>query len=228
MYDYTEILGPSHLIYITSLALATFLLFRYREFVYEYRRKFTIGILIVSLAQQVLLYSSFAIIIDFDLSESLPFHLSRINTLIGIIYLITGNRKLQKFILYFSVFAWLSFLYPVAVQKINHPLGVSFLVNHIITLLLPFYNLITQKIRLQTGERNKVFMWLIIYTIAIYFFNPLVDGNYFYLVDKPVMGFLPDLIYIPLMWAASYILFMIIEFIYRRVEIGLLGRANRK
>lgn len=228
MYDYTEILGPSHLIYMTSLALATFLLFRYRDFVYEHRNKFTIGILIASLCQQVLLYSSFAIIIDFDLSESLPLHLSRINTIIGIIYLITGNKKLQKFILYYSAFAWLSFLYPVDVQKINHPLGISFLVNHIITLLLPFYNLIAYKIRLRSRERNIAFMWLVIYTIAIYFFNPLVGGNYFYLVDKPVMDFLPDLIYIPLMWAASYILFMIIEFIYRRVEIGLLGRSNRK
>lgn len=228
MYDYAEILGPSHLIYMSSLALATFVLFRYRNFVYEHRKKFTVGILIASLCQQVLLYSSFAIIIDFDLSESLPLHISRINTIIGIVYLITKNEKLHKYILYFSVFAWLSFLYPVDVQKINHPLGISFLVNHIITLLLPFYSLIAYKTRLRTGGRNKAFIWLIIYTIAMYFFNPLVGGNYFYLVDKPVMGSLPDFIYIPLMWAASYILFMVIEFIYRRVEIGLLGRKHNQ
>jgi len=222
VYDYAEIFGPSHLFYISCLVVAAFFLFRFRDFVYKHRKKFTIGLLIVSLFQQVLLYSTFTVTTGFDLSLSLPFHISRINTIIGIIYLFTKNEKLQKFILYFSVFAWLSFLYPVNVQKISHPLGLSFLINHIITLLLPYYNVIAHQVKLPTTGRDKAFSWIIIYTIFIYFFNPLVDGNYFYLVDKPVLGFLPDVIYIPLMWVASYILFMFIEFIYKKIEPHLL------
>ena len=222
MYDYAEILGQSHLIYMSCLVAAAFLLFRFRDFIYTHRKKFTIGILAVSLCQQILLYGTFTVTTGFDLSLSLPLHISRINTIIGIVYLFTKNEKLQKFILYFSVFAWLSFLYPVGVQKITHPLGVSFLINHIITLLLPYYNVIAHQVELSTAGRDRVFMWILIYTILIYFFNPLVDGNYFYLVDKPILEFLPDIVYIPLMWVTSYILFMFIEFIYKKIEPHLL------
>lgn len=43
---------------------------------------------------------------------------------------------------FFGLYAWTSFLYPSRVHGIFHPIGVSFFVNHVITLLLPYYGMI--------------------------------------------------------------------------------------
>lgn len=226
MENYTEVLGPNHIIYISCLIVAAFLLFRYKDFIYRYRKQFTIGILTVSLCQQILQYSMFIVLPNYDLSNSLPLHISRINMIISIVFLITKNEKLHKFILYFSAYSWLSFLYPDGIDTITHPLGVSFLINHLFTLLMPYYSVIAYQNKLQTTGRNKAFMWIIIYTIAMYFFNPLVDGNYFFVVDPHLFGFLPDIIYIPLMWGFSYFLFIVIEFIYKTIEPHLLKEKD--
>jgi len=225
--NYTELLGPNHILYISCLIVAAFLLFRFKEFIYKNRKQFTVGILIVGLCQQVLQYSMFIVLPSYDLSNSLPLHISRINMIISITFLITKNEKLQKFILYFSAYSWLSFLYPEGIDTITHPLGISFLINHLITLLMPYYSVIAYQNKLQTTGRNKAFMWIIIYTIAMYFFNPLVGGNYFFIVDPHLFGFLPDIIYIPLMWGVSYFLFMVIEFIYKMIEPRLLQNKNK-
>lgn len=165
--------------------------------------------------QQLLLYGSYVWLGEFTLGESLPLHISRINTILGIIFLFTKSRSLFNIIAYFSVFAWLSFLVPSKVEPIIHPRGVSFLTNHIITLLLPFYGMIAYQYKLQTSARKQVIIYFLIYFVFVACINPLVDGNYFYLKDKPILAFLPNIIYYPGAIIASILLFLIIEQVYR-------------
>lgn len=216
--EYIKVFGMDHIIYIAGLIILRVLLFKFRRNVKKKRNTLTKIILFTSICQQVLLYGSYFVIMEFDLSESLPLHISCISSILGILFLITKNKKVYAAFCYFGMYAWTSFLYPSRVYGINHPLGISFFINHVITLLLPFYTMLAYDIKLKTGDKNKAFYWFLIYLIFVYFFNPLVDGNYFYLKHKPLFSFLPDYIYLPGVMLFTYALFSIGEVVFLRVQ----------
>ena len=222
--EYIQIFGLEYFIYIAGLLLFAFLLFSFREKARQYRDILTKIILITSICQQILLYGSYFVLMEFDLSESLPLHISRINTILGIIYLVTKDKKLYKVLCYFGMFAWTSFLYPSRVYGITHPIGISFFVNHVITILLPYYGMISYNEKIEKGDKKKAFLWFIAYLVFIYFFNPLVDGNYFYLKYKPFLSDLPDYIYIPGSMLFTYGLFSLGEFLF--LKFGRRLRVN--
>lgn len=219
--EFIPMFRTDHLIFIGGLAVMAVLLFRYKDKVKEKRKTITKIILFTSLIQQILLYSSYFFLKEFDLSESLPLHISRINTIIGIFYLLTKKEILFTFLCYFGLSAWASFLYPSRVYGITHPLGISFFINHLITLLLPFYAMIAQGARLRKGDKNTVFKWFLVYLVFVYFFNPLVDGNYFYLKHKPFLKDVSDVIYIPFVILLTYALFSLGEALYMKVQVSL-------
>lgn len=175
-------------------------------------------IITVSIFQQILLYSSYYFILDFELGESLPLQISRVNTILGIIYLLTGNDKVFRVLALFGLFAWLSFLYPSRVYGITHPIGWSFFINHVVTLLLPFYGIIAYNMKIKTSHSLKVFPWFVLYVAVAYFANMLTDGNYFYLKHKPIFAGLDDVFYIPLSLLFSYVLFVAGEWMYKKVQ----------
>lgn len=216
--DYITLFNPDHIIYILGLIIIGVTLFIKRDAVKENRKMITAVILIVSIFQQILLYSSYYFILDFDLGESLPLQISRINTILGIIYLLTKNDKVFRVLALFGLFAWLSFLYPSRVYGITHPIGWSFFINHVVTLLLPFYGIIAYNMKIKTMDSLKVFPWFVLYVAVAYFTNMLTDGNYFYLKHKPIFAGMHDVFYIPLSLLFSLALFKAGEWIYRKVQ----------
>ncbi len=216
--DYITLFNFDHIIFIVGLVIIGAALFMKRDAVGEHRQKITVVILIVSIFQQILLYSSYYFILDFDPGESLPLQISRVNTILGIIFLITKNDKVFRVLALFGLFAWLSFLYPSRVYGITHPIGWSFFINHVITLLLPFYGIIAYNMKIKTTDSLKVFPWFVLYVAVAYFVNLLTDGNYFYLKHKPIFAGLHNLFYIPLSLIFTLMLFMAGEWMYKKVQ----------
>ncbi|HJE18976.1 MAG TPA: TIGR02206 family membrane protein [Aliicoccus persicus] len=216
--DYITLFGPDHLIYIAGMILIAVLLFTNVSFVKRNRTIITVVILILSILQQIVLYGSYLVLYDFDLAESLPLHVSRINSILGIIYLITKNKKVFTVLALFSVFAYLSFLYPSRVYGITHPIGISFYVNHAITILLPFYGIIAYNETIKKWDSLRVFPWFVLYVIIAYITNIFTDGNYFYLKEKPVFPDLADIYYIPASLVFSLVLFKLYEIVFRRFQ----------
>ena len=219
--DYITLFNPDHIIFIIGLIIISAALFIKRGTVKEHRRTITLVILIVSIFQQILLYSSYYFILDFDLGESLPLQISRVNTILGIIFLITNNYKVFRVLALFGLFAWLSFLYPSRVYGITHPIGWSFFINHVVTLLLPFYGIIAYNMKIKTMDSLKVFPWFVLYVAVAYFVNMLTDGNYFYLKHKPIFADLHDVFYIPISLLFTYVLFLAGVWMYRKVQKNL-------
>lgn len=223
--NYIQILGLDHFIYLSVLAVFGILLFYFQSFIENNRLQLTKIIFCISLAQQFILYGSYILLGEFSLAESLPLHISRINTILGLIFLATRSQQSFNFITYFSVFAWLSFLLPSKVEPITHIRGISFFINHVITLLLPFYGLIAYKMTLQRKYRDKVIIYFLLYFMIVAIVNPLIDGNYFYLKDKPVLSSLPNTVYYPLAILASLILFFLIEGIFMTIQRYILKQS---
>ena len=212
--EFIKIFSPDHLVFIAGLILIALLFIKFRDQIKENKNRFTRIILIISLGQQILLYTSYFYILQFDLGESLPFHISRITSLMGIFYLLTRNKKIFPVLAFFSMYAWTSFLYPSRVYGISHPIGISFFINHVVTLLLPFYGIYVFEERIQREDKWKAFSWFLIYLAFVMLLNPLVDGNYFYLKHKPLLGSLPNSIYIPLILLFTLMLFLLGESLF--------------
>lgn len=226
--DYIPLFGPDHLIYIVGVILISILLFTNKPFVRKHRTTITMIVLITSIIQQIVLYGSYYVLLDFDLGESLPLQISRVNTILGIIYLITKNKKVFTVLALFGFFAYLSFLMPSRVYGITHPIGWSFFVNHAITILLPFYGIIAYHESIKKWNSLRVFPLFVLYVAVAYITNILTDGNYFYLKHKPVFPDLPDLYYIPASLLFSLVMFKLWELLYRKFRPAVLKKPVLK
>ncbi|MDD4774308.1 MAG: hypothetical protein PHZ09_12030 [Eubacteriales bacterium] len=83
---------------------------------------------------------------------------------------------------------------------------------------MPYYGMIAYNMKLKKGDKNKAFLFFVIYLVFVYFINPLVDGNYFYLKHRPVFPDLPDYIYLPGAMLFTYVLFCAGEWVFMRVQ----------
>lgn len=159
-----------------------------------------------------MLYTWYFFETGFDLSEALPFHISRITTVLGIIFLFTNNKKVLNVAFYWSIYAYGSFLYPANIHPPYHALGISYFTNHVITILLPFFMTIAYGWRPKLEGLKSAYGWFLLYMIAAYFFNPLVDGNYFYLEQRIIFQNWPDIWY--LLFCALFTLALFIFYYY--------------
>lgn len=226
MTDFIKPFGPNHLLYIGIVIIVGFLLFTNIPFVRKHRDQISMMVLIISIIQQCILYGYYLLFFKFDLSESLPLHISRINSIIGILYLATQNKLVIRVLSFTGAFALLSFLYPSRVQSITHPLGVSFLVNHIITLLLPFFAMVVYDFRIQKADKQLPFILMMVYMMIVYVINPIVNGNYFYLVKRPFafLNGIADSLYLILCVVVTFVLFSVAEICYNRLSEYLTNR----
>lgn len=215
---FIKLFGLNHLLYIGIMFLLLLLLVHYRGKVKEHRETVRKVLLVISFAQQILLYSWYIFETGFDSAESLPLHISRISSLIGIYYLFTKSEKAMNILFYFGLYAYGSFLVPSRVYAIYHIVGISFLVNHVITLLLPIFASIAYEWRPTLKSLFTSYGYFLLYFFFVYFLNPLIDGNYFYLKIRPFLQTLPDNIYNPAALAATFALFCIGYVVYKAIE----------
>lgn len=206
---YITTFGGHHLFYITMMLGLLALMIYYRKSIRKYSETFRKWLLVVAVAQQVLLYSWYIFETGFDISESLPLHISRISSILGIIFLITKNTSVMNVLFYFGLYAYGSFLYPSLVYPFYHAIGISFFVNHALTILLPIFAAIAYDWRPDLPSLFKSYGWFLVYFFFVYFLNPLIDGNYFYLKHRPFFGHWPDSLYIPAVLIATFLIFFI-------------------
>lgn len=164
--------------------------------------------LIVSIAQQILLYGSY-IAEGFNWAEGLPLHISRVSSILGIIWLITKNNKVMDVLFYFGIFAYGSFLYPSRIHPITHPIGWSFLINHIITILLPILAVYATNWQPSKPALFKAMKYFLIYLAVAMIANAITGGNYFYMTKRIALGGLPLWQYTLINIVATALIFVI-------------------
>ncbi len=198
--------GPDHLVYATLLVLVATGLVAGRRFVRAHERRVRRVLVGVVVLQQLTLYGFYATA-GWDWGESLPLHLSRISALLGLVWLLTRERRVMDVLFFFGLYAWGSFSYPMLIQPVTNVLGWSFWVNHTVTLLLPAYAWITTGWRPTTRALWWAWGWFLAYLSLALVVNRLTGGNYFYLRDRPFFGDLPLALYLPVAVTATLALF---------------------
>ncbi len=206
---FISVFNGHHLFYIAGMIGLLLLMCTQHRKVKKHADQIRQWILLISIGQQVLLYSWYIFEMGFDVSESLPFHISRISSLLGIVYLFSKNNNILDVLFYFGLFAYGSFFYPSRVYPVYHVIGLSFFINHAITILLPVFAAIAYKWRPTFKGALKAYGWFLLYFLFVYTLNPLIDGNYFYLKYRSFFVDLPESLYIPLVLVATLAIFLL-------------------
>lgn len=220
---YIEIFGFHHIIYMLILLTSLILLITFRKQIKKHRETFSIIFLVISVLQQIMLYNWYVLETDFNLNDALPFHICRIATLLGIVFLITKNLHVLEIAFYFGLFAYGSFIYPSRIHPVYHVMGISFVINHTLTILLPYFAYIAYNWRPKLKGMFRAYGYFLIYFIFVYLFNPLVDGNYFYLKYRPFLENLPEYIYVP-----GNLIVVFIGFYLANLVVRLIGNRREK
>lgn len=228
--EFINIFDLNHLLYISILAVVLIILIVNKEKVKVSVKRIGNIILAVSILQQILLYSWYALETGFNISESLPLHICRISSLLGIYFLVTKNTKVVDTMFYFGLYAYGSFLYPSRVYPIYHAIGISFVINHLITILLPYFAYIAYNWRPDFKGFLRASKYFLIYFIFVYFLNPIIDGNYFYLKYRPFFKEWSDYIYIPFILCFTIFIFFIgyksVNLISKITKTELIGEKE--
>ncbi len=189
--DYIQLLGWEHFFYMTLILVLVFVLLTQRRRLYLYQDSLTKILLAVSLFQQILLYAWYFFETGFDLGEALPLHLCRISSVLGIGYLITKKSILMDVVFYYGLYAYASFVYPQAIYAPYHLLGISYLLNHAITLVLPIVAYYAFGWRPKIKGLILSILGFLVYFVTVLFVNAWTQGNYFYLTKRPFLHDIP-------------------------------------
>ena len=181
--------GADHVIDVLILLVFAVALIGGRHWVREHACVVRCSVLIVSVVQQTVSYIGYAATSNFW-ADGLPLHISRVSAILCAVYLATGSRRVMDVLGYFSAWAWLSFLYPSGVQPLDNLFGWTFLINHVITLLIPALAWITSDWRPTRPAIWRAFAWMVVYSLLAVGSNALTGGNYFYQREMPVASFL--------------------------------------
>ncbi|CAM3677861.1 TIGR02206 family membrane protein [Cohnella lubricantis] len=207
--DYIQPFSMQHLVYIAIVLAVLAALVICRGKLRAQSSKITAVVLTVAILQQMMLYSWYAAETGFNMNDSLPLHICRITTLLGIYFLITKNTIVLDVIFYFGLFAYGSFLYPQRIYPITHSQGLSYLLSHMLVILLPYYGYKITGWRPTLKGVIRTYGLFVVYFFFVYFLNPLIDGNYFYLKYRPFFGGWPDLAYVPATLAVTLVGFLL-------------------
>lgn len=214
---YIKLFGFEHILYVSIIISLGFVVYLNRNRLKHHQKRIRILLFTLSLFQQLLLYSWYSFMTNFDLSQALPLHLCRISTLLGLIYLVTLNSKLMDFVFYFGLFALGSFALPINIHPLSHALGISYIINHAITLLFPFIAWHAFDWRPHASHLKDVMMAFLMYFMISVSANTLFSGNYFYLTQRPFLKELPTLQYYGLTIIFSLSLFVLAYLFIDRV-----------
>ncbi len=189
---FVKMYSAEHVAYLVFCAAAVFWFIRSRNHICAHRRRTAKIFLGVMAFQQVfLLYGWYALATDVFWSEGLPLHLCRVASLLTIVFLLTENTKVLDVVFYFSIFALISLFYPMNVYHFAHVSGLSYMINHLITVLIPIFGFVAYGWRPSWAGCRRAIIAFTVYFPAALVANALTGGNYFYMTDRPFLKSIP-------------------------------------
>lgn len=224
---FIPLFGPDHLLYLGIMAACLAALIAGRRWIASHAEPIRWTLLAVSGLQFATLYAWYATEFGFDLSEALPLHISRVSTILGLWFLATRNLRVMDVLFYFSIFAYFTFLVPQRIYPATHAIGWSFVISHVVTILLPLFAAIAYGWRPSFEGLRRAWVWFLVYFAVVIVVNPLVDGNYFYLKHRPLLKGLPSPAYEILAVVVTLVGFWLGYVISRRISRGTARPAQR-
>ena len=201
---YVKLYSLEHVLYLLFCAAAVYMFVKKRSAVQANRDRIAKVLLGVLLFQQIfLLYGWYLLFSDDFLSEGLPLHLCRISSLLSVWYLIRKDNRVLDVIFYFSIYALTSLFYPMNVYHFAHINGISYMINHLLTVLIPVFGAIAYQWRPGWKGFLRAGCAFTAYLPCAIVANSLTGGNYFYLNQRPFWNSLPAWMFITIAYVVT-------------------------
>lgn len=152
-------------------------------------------------------------------SEGLPLQLCRVSSLLTIWYLVKKDNRILDVIFYFSIYALISLFYPLSVYNFAHINGISYMINHLLTVLIPVFGAIAYGWRPGWRAFVRAAVAFTVYLPCAIIANRLTGGNYFYLVNRPFLHNLPAWIYTILAYVVTLVGFAVVTWLVEQILV---------
>lgn len=182
--------GADHRAYLAFYLTLLVLLLSARDLVRRRQELVRQALILVSALQQAAMYGHHLARGD-RWADALPLHVCRVCTLLGLVWLLTGQDWAMQPVFYLGLFAYGSLVYPYGIEPWDHVMGWSFAVNHSLTLLLPVYASVVAGWRPTLPGLAGSYVAFLGFVAVAEHTNRRTGGNYFYLDDRPVLRSLP-------------------------------------
>lgn len=183
---FVKIYSLEHILFLLASFTVIFFFIRGHRTIRENRDtvgKIMLGII---LFQQIfLMYGWYWAVGEDMLKVGLPLEMCRVSSLLTICFLLTKNTRFMDVIFYFSIYALISFFYPLSVYHFLHVNGVSYMVNHLMTVLTPIFGAIAYGWKPTWKSFRLAVIAFTVYLPVVIIVNHFTGGNYFYLIDRP-------------------------------------------
>ena len=219
--------GVAHIIYLFACFSIIFLFIKNKESVIKNRRLYRIIFLVVLSIQQVFfLYGWYAFCTPNFWAEGLPLQLCRVSSLLTIVFLINEKKSVVDVLNYFSVFALISFFYPMNVYNFGHISGFSYMINHLITVLIPIFTVIAYDWEPSKKSCISAICSFTVYFVLALIANEITGGNYFYQTDRPFLSGLSSLSFAALSFVVTCGGFVVLTLVVSKL-FSLVKKKNK-
>ncbi len=185
---YVKLFSIEHIIFLLVCACVVFLFIKYRSAIRTHREQIGRVMLGIILFQQIfLMYGWYLCVTPPEelLKQALPLEMCRISSILTIVFLLTKDKRFMDVIFYFSIFALASLVYPKNIYHFAHVNGISYMINHLMTVLTPIFGIIAYGWKPSWKAFARAGIAFTVFLPVVLVVNHLTGGNYFYQVDRP-------------------------------------------
>lgn len=226
--DYMPRFGIDHFIYLGTAVALIYYLFMNRQQIRHNPRPYYRFFFLTLLFQQIGLYIWYYLALDFDLSLSLPMHFSRVTSIFILLHFIFKNAFWSQLAFYWGIYSIGTFAWPTDLNGLDHILGWSFLISHLVTLVFPLLLYFGEGWQPKRSNLHLAYLVFLIYMPITHWVNEVTGGNYFYLVNRPFLNDLPYGQYLTLVIIATYLIFWIGYGLFYLVLQGLEASEKKR
>ena len=195
----------NHIIPLLSIVVGVYLIYQFRHQLKQFKYETHIRYGIATFA--ILLEVSFQVWQlahgTWDFAESLPLHLCRLTSYLGIFIMFTKNKKVFEIAYFWSLAGVVSILFPDILHGPDRYRYWHFMASHILFFYMYMYLLLVVELPLTFRSFQKSFVSLFVLAVFIIIpINNIFDMNYMYLLEP---GDTPFAIF----YGSSYVLYLV-------------------
>lgn len=207
----------SYFVYMVLLVIAAYVIYRLRFKISRNTAGVLLVFLFISISQRMMINAWYLINDDYSLAYSLPFQICRMVIWLIIIQFFIRKDFLNQAIFYIGLFAYAAFIYPIGIHPVWHMAGWSFFILHAANVLFPVAMHFAMDFVPSLKGVFQAYLVFVIYFFFVYFLNPLVDGNYFFINNRPFFHDMSEVMYVTVNLAGTLIGFLAVYFIIRLI-----------
>jgi len=218
----------SYFAYLVLLILCFYVIYRMRSGISGNAQKVLFVFLIISIGQRILINTWYLINDDYSLAYSLPFQICRVVIWLIIIQYFVRKDFLNQAIFYMGLFAYAAFIYPVGIHPVWHMAGWAFFILHAANVLFPFAMHYAVGFVPSLKGVFQAYLIFVAYFFFVYFLNPVVGGNYFFIDNRPFFHDMGEGMYVTVNLAGTLLGFLAVyifirTFIHIRRKLAVPG-----